>query len=139
MNEITPTQSEAVEAETAPAVEAEATEAERVFDAEYVGKLRQEAAEARMKAKRTDALSSELLKAWTALDGRLIDPEDLTLDKSMLNEDGSLDRAKVTAALDALIERKPHLAARRPVNPLPQGATPESEPVNLAALLRART
>lgn len=109
------------------------------FDSTYVERLRNEAADYRVKAKRADALARQALRAMTAHDGRLIDPDDLTFDETYLDDDGLLDTSKVTAAIDALIERKPYLAARRPIKPIAQGARPEREPVNLAAILRERT
>lgn len=126
---------------TSPATEqapVEDTEPAKVYDAEYVAKLRQEAAEARVKAKRVDGLSAQLLSAFVALDGRLIDPDDLPFTLDLVDDDGNLVREKITAAIDALIDRKPHLAARRPTKPVAQGAKPEPEPVSLHAMMRER-
>jgi hypothetical protein len=47
-----------------------------------------------------------------------------------------VDEGKVRAAVDALIQRKPHLAARRPSGDVGQGARPEVDEVGLATLLR---
>ena len=47
-----------------------------------------------------------------------------------------LDEDAVTAAVDDLLERKPHLASRKPRGSVGQGATPASETVDLAALMR---
>lgn len=124
--------------ETAETV-AEATETDRVYDHTYVTRLRAEAAEARVKAKRADALAVQAVSALAAADGRLVDPDDLAFTEDLLTEDGTVDADKVAAAIDALIARKPHLAARRPTTPIPQGAQPEPESVSLAAMLRART
>ncbi len=106
------------------------------FDREYVQKLRDEAAGHRVKAKRTDALNARLATAQAALTGKLADPTDLPYDDALLDDDGLVDEDKVRAAVDALIERKPHLAARRPTGNVGQGARPETPEIGLAAMLR---
>ncbi len=106
------------------------------FDREYVQKLRDEAAGHRVKAKRTDALNARLATAQAALTGKLADPTDLPFTDDLLDEDGLVDEDKVRAAVDALIERKPHLAARRPTGNVGQGARPETPEIGLADLLR---
>ncbi len=106
------------------------------FDREYVQKLRDEAAGHRVKAKRTDALNARLATAQAALTGRLADPTDLPFTDDLLDDDGLVDEDKVRAAVDGLIKRKPHLAARRPTGNVGQGARPEVEEVGLASLLR---
>lgn len=116
----------------------ESSSNEGAFSADYVGKLRQEAAEGRVKAKRADALAAQVVSAIVQGDGRLIDAADLAFSNDFLNDDGVIDESKVKAAIDALLERKPYLAARRPSSPLPQGVMAESERVSLAALLRQR-
>ena len=111
---------------------------DKVFSAEYVTKLRQEAADARVKAKRADTLAAQLVKAWATVDGRLFDADDLAFSDDMLDDDGVIDQAKITAAIDELLTRKPHLARRKPTKPVPQGAVQEPEPVSLHAILRER-
>ncbi len=106
------------------------------FDREYVQKLRDEAAGHRVKAKRIDALSARLATAQAALTGKLADPTDLPFTADLLDDDGLVDEDKVRAAVDALIERKPHLAARRPTGNIGQGARPELQEEGLAAMLR---
>ncbi len=106
------------------------------FDREYVQKLRDEAAGHRVKAKRADALNARLATAQAALTGKLADPTDLPFTDELLDDDGLVDEAKVRAAVDALIVRKPHLAARRPSGDVGQGARPEAKEEGLAALLR---
>ena len=49
-----------------------------------------------------------------------------------------MDIAKVRAALNSLVERKPYLAARRPVKFIAQGARTELVSINLATILRNR-
>ncbi len=106
------------------------------FDREYVQKLRDEAASHRVKAKRTDALNARLATAQAALTSKLADPTDLPFTDDLLDDDGLVDEDKVRAAVDALIERKPHLAARRPTGNVGQGARPETPEIGLADLLR---
>ena len=106
------------------------------FDREYVQKLRDEAAGHRVKAKRADALAASLVTAQAALTGKLADPTDLPFDEALLDEDGYVDESKVQAAVDELVKRKPHLAARRPRGDVGQGARPEVDDIGLGALLR---
>jgi hypothetical protein len=114
-----------------------AEDADQVFDLEYVTKLRQEAAEGRVKAKRADTLARQTVKALAANDGRLIDVDDLAFDAQFLDDDGLVDSEKVTAAIDELVKRKPHLAAQRPSGIVPQGARPEPTRLDLHGMLRA--
>lgn len=89
------------------------------FDRPYVERLRTEAAEGRVKGKRADALAAALVSAYAAQSGRLADASDF-------------------AYSDDLLARKPHLASRRPVGDVGQGARPgEPEGVSLSGLLRA--
>ncbi len=107
------------------------------FDREYVQKLRDEAAGHRVKAKRADALNARLATAQAALTGKLADPTDLPFTDELLDDDGLVDEGKVKAAVDDLIKRKPHLAVRRPIGDVGQGARPEAPADGgLAALLR---
>ena len=76
------------------------------------------------------------MKALAANDGRLIDVDDLAFDQQFLDEDGIVDADKVTAAIDELVKRKPHLAAQRPSGIVPQGARPEPTRVDLHGMLR---
>ena len=110
----------------------------RSFDATYVERLRTEAADYRVKAKRADALARQVVEAYVTGEGRLHDPADLPWSDDYLDDDGLVDTAKVRAAIDQLVERKPYLAARRPVEPIAQGARPEPARVNLATILRER-
>ncbi len=106
------------------------------FDREYVQKLRDEAAGHRVRAKRTDALNARLATAQAALTGKLADPTDLPFTDDLLDDDGLVDEDKVHAAVDDLLQRKPHLAARRPTGNVGQGARPETPEIGLADLLR---
>jgi len=65
--------------------------------------------------------------------GRLADPSDLPYDETHLDNEAAL-----TTAIDELLTRKPHLASRRPVGDIGQGAAASTEAVDLAGILRAR-
>lgn len=101
------------------------------FPADYVQELRAEAAEYRTRSK---SMATQLVTAWAAADGRLLDPTDLPASAVEADDDGTVTRDAVTAAIDALVKAKPHLAKQRPA-PLPQGATTTPEPVSLLRLL----
>ena len=104
------------------------------FPRAYVEKLRQEAAEARVRAKKADDLARELFTARVAATGRLADPNDLPFDDALL-----ADMPALEAAIDELVAQHPHYAARRPRGDVGQGATgSDAGTVDLAGLLRAR-
>jgi hypothetical protein len=108
------------------------------FPAEHVRELREENAKHRTKAKRADALAARLVTSLAAGTGRLADPSDLPYSDDLLDDDGMPDEAKVLAAVDELLIRKPHLAATRPVGDVGQGPRGDAvEMVSLAELLRA--
>ncbi|RYI24606.1 hypothetical protein EVU97_01970 [Dermacoccus sp. 147Ba] len=104
---------------------------DETFPREYVEKLRKENADARVKAKRADDLAARLHTALVAATGRLADPSDLPFDDAHLEDADALN-----AAVDALLARKPHLASRRPVGSIGQGATAPADSVSLAGILR---
>jgi len=114
----------------APADALEAPEQES-FPREYVEKLRKSEAGYRERAQRADALAARLHTALVEQTGRLADPSDLPYDAAHLDDDDAL-----TAAIDDLVARKPHLASRRPSGDVGQGATGTSADVDLAGLLR---
>lgn len=130
---------EAIEAAAEATVEATEAEPQEVqtFDAEYVKALRAEAAEYRVKAKRADALARQALTAMVTADGRLIDPSDLDYTDDLTTKDGTLDGQAITAAIDALIQSKPHLARKRPTAPIAQGARPSKSEPNLLQIIQA--
>ncbi len=75
-------------------------------------------------------LHTELVRAT----GRLADSTDLEFAEKHLDDPDAL-----AAAVDDLLTRKPHLASRRPVGEIGQGASPPAASrVDLAALLRQR-
>ena len=107
--------------------------APETFPREYVEKLRQEAADARVKAKKADELAQALFVARVAATGRLAEPTDLPFNADLLD-----DAQQLTAAIDALLDAKPHLANRTPRGNIGQGPTgADTGTVDLAALLRA--
>lgn len=63
--------------------------------------------------------------------GRLADPTDLTFNDTRLDDPEAL-----TAAIDDLLARKPHLASRRLVGDIGQGAVKGDGFADLADILR---
>ena len=106
-------------------------DAPETFPRAYVEQLRQEAADARVKAKRADAYAEQLFVARVAATGRLADPSDLPFDLALVDDHPGLE-----AAIDALLATKPHLASRTPRGNIGQGTTASPDTVDLAALLR---
>lgn len=104
---------------------------DETFPKAYVDKLRKENAEARVKVKDRDDLAVRLHTALVAANGRLADPSDLQFDETHLEDADALN-----AAVDDLLARKPHLASRRPVGSIGQGATTPADSVSLAGILR---
>lgn len=111
----------------------EEQDVEETFPRAYVEELRQENAKYRQRAQRADDLAAALWTTRVAATGRLADPTDLP----MPADADPLDSEAVTAAVDELLERKPHLASRKPRGDVGQGTTSTST-VDLAGLLRAR-
>lgn len=104
------------------------------FPRTYVEQLRKENAGYRERAGQADQLAQRLHSALVGATGRLADPTDLPFDAGHLDDPEAL-----TAAIDALVERKPHLKSRRVVGDVGQGAGgAKAGDVNLADLLRAR-
>ncbi len=104
-----------------------------MFPREYVEKLRQENGRYRQHAQRADQYAHRLHVELVRATGKLADPTDLPF-----NEDHIESPDALAKAVDELLARKPHLAARRPVGDIGQGATPSPATVDLAALLRQR-
>lgn len=103
------------------------------FSREYVEKLRQENGKYRQRAGESDSLAQRLHTELVRATGRLADPTDLPFDADHLADDD-----KMAAAIEDLLTRKPHLATRRPVGEIGQGATPSGGTVDLAAILRGK-
>lgn len=110
---------------------AEPPEDAETFPRVYVERLRRESAEHRTRAADRDDLAHRLHGALVAGTGRLADPTDLPFDDAHLTDEASL-----SVAIDDLLGRKPHLAARRVVGDVGQGVTHDGQAVDLAGLLR---
>ena len=109
--------------ETPDAETPETPEDGDLFPREYVERLRRENAEARTKAKRADDLAARVFRLEVAATGRLADPSDLPYDDALLEDPEAL-----TAAIDALLTSKPHLASRRPRGDVDQGVRDTGQP-----------
>ncbi len=103
------------------------------FPRDYVEKLRRESARYRDRARSADVYSMRLHAELVRATGRLADPSDLAFDETHLDDPDAL-----AAAIDDLLDRKPHLGSRRPSGEIGQGATPSASSVDLAAMLRKR-
>ena len=103
------------------------------FPREYVEKLRKEAAEARLKAKKADDYARALFAARVAATGRLADASDLPFDPELVD-----DLPAMEAAIDELLRAHPHYVSRTPQGDIGQGAITTSDTVDLAGILRAR-
>lgn len=133
--------------EDSPASESEPEElpeGQESFDRAYVEKLRKEAGDYRVKAKKADEAVARLLDnaIERATNGVLADSSDLLAHvdpAEMLDDDGYPDEKAITARARELVKSKPHLGDRRPTGEIDQGATEEPEAVeSLASILRAR-
>lgn len=127
---------EDVEPTDTPADEPEGSDSKSdpdTFPRSYVEELREENKRYRHRAQRADDYAHRLHTELVRATGRLADPSDLAFD-----EDHLADADKMVAAIDDLITKKPHLAARRPIGEIGQGATKSADTVNLAALMRQR-
>ncbi|WP_206064968.1 hypothetical protein [Nocardioides sp. JQ2195] len=126
---------EVIELSTEPVVETEETETPETdpetFPLEYVQKLRDESAKYRTRAQRADDLAQRLHVSLVAASGRLADPDDLPFNEAHIDDPEAL-----TAAIDDLLTRKPHLVSRTPVGDVGQGATQGEATVDLAGMLR---
>jgi hypothetical protein len=104
------------------------TEAEQAdpdtFSREYVQGLRKEAAEHRARSRKVTEANARLMALQVGMDGRLVDDTALTFTDDMLDDSGLVDPAKVTSAIDALIEAKPYL--RKAALPIAQGVMPQA-------------
>ena len=103
------------------------------FPRSYVEELRQENGKYRQRAQKTDELAQRLHTSLVASTGKLADPTDLEFNEAHLDDEDAL-----TAAVEDLLARKPHLGARKPRGDVGQGVTGSSGSVDLASLLRSR-
>lgn len=92
------------------------TDDAETFPREYVEQLRKENGKYRQRASEADSLANRLHTELVRATGRLADPTDLPFDA-----DHVADAGKMSAAIDALLESKPHLASRRPTGDIGQG------------------
>ena len=105
------------------------------FPREVVEKLRQENGKYRQRAQRADTLAQRLHTELVRATGRLADPSDLEFDEVHLEDPDAL-----VAAVDELLERKPHLASRKPAGDIGQGQRGSAaQPFSLLGLLKERT
>lgn len=83
---------------------------------------------------RADKYGRALFTAQVAATGRLADPADLPYNAELVDDADAL-----TAAIDALVEAKPHLRSRKPVGDVGQGQTKATTngPVDLFARARS--
>ena len=86
------------------------------FPREVVADLRKENAKYRQRAQQADTYAKRLHLEMVKATGRLADPTDLEFDESHLDDPEAL-----TAAVDDLLTRKPHLATRKPSGDIGQG------------------
>ena len=110
-------------------------EAEETFPRAVVEKLRKENAGYRQRAQRANAYAERLHLELVRATGKLADPSDLPFDETYLDDPEAL-----ADAIDELLERKPHLASRRPVGDIGQGRRGSAaEPFSLLGILKERT
>ncbi|WP_084021652.1 hypothetical protein [Mycobacterium avium] len=106
-----------------------------MFPRSVVEKLRQENGKYRQRAQQADALARRLHVELVRATGRLADPSDLPFDAEHLD-----DAEAMTAAIDELLADKPHLASRKPVGDIGQGARgPATSGFSLLDMLKQRT
>ena len=103
------------------------------FPRSVVEELRRENARYRTRAGQADDMSQRLHLELVRATNRLADPSDLPFDENHLEDVSILD-----AAIDQLLAAKPHLASRRPTGDIGQGATSQTDTVDLAGILRSR-
>jgi hypothetical protein len=127
---------EGVERQT-PAIDTEdqADAEPATFPREVVERLRQQNGRYRQRAQQADSYAHRLHTELVRATGRLADPTDLEYADEHLDDPDTL-----TAAIDDLLDRKPHLASRRPTGDIGQGQRGAvSAPFSLLGLLKERT
>lgn len=126
------TPDEGVDVGDTPAPDEDAGEPD-TFPRSYVEELRRENGKYRQRAQEFDSLANRLHTELVRATGKLADPTDLPFDAEHLD-----DPDKLTAAIEELLARKPHLAARRPAGDIGQGPSAPAAGVDLAAILRGQ-
>ncbi|MGO2862872.1 MAG: hypothetical protein ACTIC1_17065 [Brevibacterium sp.] len=109
----------------------ESDDEQDTFPREYVEKLRDENARYRQRAGQADDLAQQLHTLLVEQTGRLADPSDLNFDEAHLEDPESL-----TASIDELLSKKPHLATRIARGDIEQGATPSDPEFSLTGIMR---
>lgn len=117
--------------EVAPTENEAAPDDAETFPRDYVEKLRDENAKYRQRAKDRDEIAASLHTALVAATGRLADPTDLDF-----NDEHLSDPEALSAAVESLLEAKPHLASRKPSGDIGQGASVSSDTFSLSGLLK---
>ena len=110
----------------------QATTEPDTFPREYVENLRKENADYRTRAKTADDLAKRLHTELVRSTGKLADPTDMPFDTEHLD-----DPEKLAAAIEALVEAKPHLRARRVVGAVGQGESGGSGTFSLLDAMRS--
>lgn len=126
---------------TTPETDADVPQADTepdTFPRDYVNKLRRENRTYRDRAEaadqRADELAQRLHSELVKSSGKLADATDLAFDAAHLD-----DADKLGAAIDALIESKPHLKSRRVSGDAGQGVkSAEDEPVSLLKIMNGQ-
>lgn len=103
------------------------------FPRSYVEELREESKNHRLRAQKADTLAKQLFESRVRLLGKLEDPTDLPFDEALLEDDDAM-----SAAVAELLERKPHLAARKVAGDIGGGQRGGAESISLAGMLRDR-
>lgn len=117
--------------EMAPTENEAAPDDAETFPRDYVVKLRDENAKYRQRAADRDEIATRLHTALVAATGRLADPTDLAFADEHLS-----DPEVLTAAVDALLQAKPHLASRKPSGDIGQGVSAVADTFSLSGLLK---
>lgn len=120
---------EQTDTDTTETTEPEQTEEPQTFGQEYVTELRNEAKGHREKAQ---ALATRLHTELVRQTGRLADPTELPFDAAHLDDPEALK-----TAIDELLTRKPHYAARTPQgNTVGQGVKDQGQPTDWLSQLK---
>ncbi|MDN4518150.1 hypothetical protein QYF68_09965 [Mycolicibacterium austroafricanum] len=105
------------------------------FPREVVEDLRKENGRYRQRAQKADDYAKRLHTELVRATGKLADPSDLPFDEEHL-----ADPERMSAAVDDLLARKPHLATRKPAGDIGQGGRGSGDaPLGLLDLLKMHT
>ena len=135
-DETTEPEAETTESEEPAASETDETDTadDENSSTDQIAEVRREAAGYRTKLRDTEAqlqrVQSELFHAKVAATGRLADASDMPVNVELLDDGDALN-----AAIDELLQSKPHLKARS-FGGIGQGEKPERSSVSLGGMLR---